>query len=137
MTKNHPADIILLCLCASVAQLVEHSHGKAGVIGSSPIGGLYGVSRRLIKWRRQRRARLMRLPSSVANARERITLQPRTGGISKGSWSSINTVGGIERLRFTRKQRLSNQLQASSSNGRAPVSKTGSCRFESCLACEW
>ena len=26
-------------MSASVAQLVEHSHGKAGVIGSSPIGG--------------------------------------------------------------------------------------------------
>ena len=28
-------------LIASVAQLVEHSHGKAGVVGSNPTGGFF------------------------------------------------------------------------------------------------
>ena len=32
----------LLVSYASVAQLVEHLHGKEGVIGSSPIGGFKG-----------------------------------------------------------------------------------------------
>ena len=35
--------------CASVAQLVEHSHGKAGVIGSSPIGGSFPSRNPLVR----------------------------------------------------------------------------------------
>jgi preprotein translocase subunit SecE len=54
--------------------LVEHIHGKDGVIGSNPIEGC-------------------------------------------AEWTV--------------------RSQASSSNGRAPVSKTGCCRFESCLACSF
>ena len=37
-------------LHASVAQSVEHSHGKAGVIGSSPIGGFFPVPLLTCEW---------------------------------------------------------------------------------------
>jgi|GEM_PF-6028090 len=67
-------------------------------------------SGRLMKWQRQKRVLLTRLPSDVVNAIEKTTPQPKIGVIYKESWNSISIANGMGKLHFTRKQRLSNHF---------------------------
>ena len=74
---------------------------------------------------------------NVQNAKEKTTLRPKIRKSIKKNLKSKNSVLFVEATRFTRRLNKLLILQASSSSGRVPVSKTGCWGFKSLLACHF
>ena len=125
---------------ALVAQLAEHLHGKEGVIGSNPIEGspdviVLSYIGEFLSWQNRKKGTSRWSRSSVLSVVVSIMSPRKTGEISKGSSSSTSIVSSTGSTPSTSRRVSSNNPRPVAPTARAPVSKTGCCRFESYLAC--